>query len=295
MSSYYTQDPHEVLGLEKTAGVEEIRTAWREAARRHHPDAGGDAEQFKLAQWAFETLLSGGDTKGSTRRRQPDEARERDVNVKLDGEVGERAVVEIMVEHAVAVFGGPARISRWRQIHCLECSGSGVRCDVCNGDGRVGMLHEILVDVPKRSMHGESVVLHGEGDAGRRRRDDQGRAISNAGPYGDLEVRILVDRAGWIAEVGDDLVTDLRIDVYDALLGTETRVKGLDGSHVANVPPGSQPGQRIKIPGKGRPKPDGGRGDLIAVLQVEMFSNLTSFEKAVIEDLRKGRKLRGGS
>lgn len=290
MSTYSGLDPWKVLGVDPGATAEQIRMAWREAARVHHPDVGGDAEEFKKIQWAFEKLA--GEAGGPVRGRTEAAERHRDEDVALDGETGERIMVEVMVDHAMAVFGGVVKSTRWRMVHCPGCSGAGKQCSTCNGEGRVGDYHETTVGVPPRTGYGDILILRGEGDAGRRRRDTNGRAISNAGPYGDLEVRMLVAREPWIVEVGDDLVVDLHIDVYDAILGVETRIRGLDGSYVLSVPAGTQPGQRLRVPGRGRPKTDTGRGDLVAHVVVEIPQQLGSLEAETLKDLRKSKALR---
>jgi hypothetical protein len=46
----------QVLGVGPDATVEEIKQAYRRLARQHHPDAGGDAEQFHRIQQAYEVL-----------------------------------------------------------------------------------------------------------------------------------------------------------------------------------------------------------------------------------------------
>lgn len=51
-----TRTPHEILGVEPTATADDIRTAWRRLAVRHHPDAGGDAETFKEIAAAWDAL-----------------------------------------------------------------------------------------------------------------------------------------------------------------------------------------------------------------------------------------------
>lgn len=48
----------ERLGVEYDAGIDEIMTAWRAAAREHHPDAGGDAAEFSAVASAVEYLTS---------------------------------------------------------------------------------------------------------------------------------------------------------------------------------------------------------------------------------------------
>lgn len=47
---------YEVLGVPRTASAEAIKSAYRRAARRTHPDHGGDADEFRLVSLAYETL-----------------------------------------------------------------------------------------------------------------------------------------------------------------------------------------------------------------------------------------------
>jgi hypothetical protein len=51
-----SDDPYQVLGVGVTVSDEDLRTAWRAAVKRTHPDSGGDAESFRLTQWAWELL-----------------------------------------------------------------------------------------------------------------------------------------------------------------------------------------------------------------------------------------------
>jgi len=50
-------DAYAVLGLERGATDAEVRAAWRDAARRTHPDVGGDAVAFRRAREAYEILI----------------------------------------------------------------------------------------------------------------------------------------------------------------------------------------------------------------------------------------------
>lgn len=51
-----TADDLAALGLDAMPDKAALRRAWRDAAKRHHPDAGGDAEAFKRARAAYERL-----------------------------------------------------------------------------------------------------------------------------------------------------------------------------------------------------------------------------------------------
>jgi curved DNA-binding protein len=101
-----------------------------------------------------------------------------------------------------------------------------------------------------------------------------------------------VARVAWIVEVGDDLRTETTIDVYDAILGGETRVRGLDGTYPLTIPPGVQPGQQLRLSGRGRPREGAGRGDLIVVMYVEIPQKLGATEAAALDTLRRERQMR---
>ena len=61
----------------------------------------------------------------------------------------------------------------------------------------------------------------------------------------------------------------------------------LDGRITVKVPPGSRAGQKLRVRGKGLPKPGGGEGDLYAVLQVVTPSVLSDREKELYRELQQ--------
>lgn len=52
-------DPYQVLDVPVGASTDEVRAAFRRHATRHHPDRGGDSEQFIAGQEAYDELMSG--------------------------------------------------------------------------------------------------------------------------------------------------------------------------------------------------------------------------------------------
>ncbi|MCL2024921.1 MAG: J domain-containing protein [Coriobacteriia bacterium] len=62
-----TQNYYDVLGVAKTASASDIKKAFRQLARKHHPDAGGSEEKFKAINEAYEVLSD------DAKRKQYDE------------------------------------------------------------------------------------------------------------------------------------------------------------------------------------------------------------------------------
>src|SRR5919107_190363 len=89
---------------------------------------------------------------------------------------------------------------------------------------------------------------------------------------------------------GHDLDIDVPLAPWEAALGAEVDVPTLEGRVTMKVPPGSKAGQKLRLAGKGLPKPGGGAGDLYAILGVEVPSPLTEAEKRLFEDLLRASK-----
>ena len=49
-------DPYAMLGLSRDAGADQIKSAYRKAAKTAHPDSGGDAEHFSRLKTVYELL-----------------------------------------------------------------------------------------------------------------------------------------------------------------------------------------------------------------------------------------------
>ena len=74
---------------------------------------------------------------------------------------------------------------------------------------------------------------------------------------------------------------------WEAALGAQVEVPTLEGRVTMKIPPGSKGGQKLRLAGKGLPKPGGGAGDLYAALDIVVPSTLTEQEKKLYEQLRE--------
>ncbi|EPS62778.1 hypothetical protein M569_12012, partial [Genlisea aurea] len=139
---------------------------------------------------------------------------------------------------------------------CSKCRGDGKtitdHCRRCSGRGEVLVKHSIEVDVPPGINDGATMQVQGEGNIDQKR----GRA-------GDLYLVVHVEEKHGIKREGVNLYSNVAIDYTEAILGTVKKVQTVEGMKDLQIPPGTQPGQKLKLPRLGVPnlKRPSSRGD----------------------------------
>ena len=165
---------------------------------------------------------------------------------------------------------------------CPECGGEGIKpevlCNVCRGEGRVKTQERIKVFIPAGVDNNQEIKIEGAGDAGRR-----------GGKPGDLYVRIVIKKHPIFRRQGDDIFVKVPISFSQAALGDEIEIPTLDKKTILlKVPPGTESGKILRIPGKGIPHFSGfGRGDLYVELKIKTPKKLTKKQKELLEKLRE--------
>jgi molecular chaperone DnaJ len=87
---------------------------------------------------------------------------------------------------------------------------------------------------------------------------------------------------------GSDLWHTEVLPVEDAALGTKLEIPTLEEPVTVAVPSGTQPGQILRVAGKGLPAyGDAGRGDLMLVIEVEIPRHPDRAERRLFEQLRR--------
>ena len=166
---------------------------------------------------------------------------------------------------------------------CGRCGGLGevitTPCPTCRGEGRVTTDKTYHVDVPAGVVDGSTLRLTRRGAVGPR-----------GGSPGDLYVHLRVRPHDRYHREDDDLVTEVQVSIAQAALGTSIVLPTLDGDEELAVPAGTQPGHQFVLRGRGVPRLQGrGRGDLRAIVDVEVPTKLTTDETELLRSFAEGR------
>jgi molecular chaperone DnaJ len=164
---------------------------------------------------------------------------------------------------------------------CPTCRGKGTLidspCKNCRGSGLVKKRRRITVKIPLGIDEGYQLRLRGEGEM-----------APNGDEPGDLYVQVHVIPNELFMREGDDLMHILIISYPQAALGGEVSVPTLEGPTTVKIRPGTQPGETIRLKGKGMPHFRGyGRGDLLVRVGIAVPEKLTAQQRSLMEQLAK--------
>ena len=259
------KDYYKILGLDTTrVTVEEIKSAYRAAVKRNHPDLNVDdnlaEEKIKDINEAYKTLSI------PASKRKYDRIWNSRNNVnnyqKFKGKSivrktplkGENIETEIRVSLEDAFYGLEKKIS----LRTVD-----------------GKMKTFEVKIPEGIRNGEKIRLLGQGKKG-----------INGGKNGDLLIKINIEDSKMFKLYGSDLCTDLKLTPWEAALGTRVDVKTIDGETKVYIPQGIQSGEKLRISSKGYKDGKGGRGDLVAEVKIMVPKKLELDEKEMFERLK---------
>jgi molecular chaperone DnaJ len=271
----------------------------------------GQEVHFDFGDMGFGDIFSsffGGGGGGQQRRRT---ARGRDVET----------VLEISFEDAV--FGTEANLDLKLEDTCDHCKGSTVEpghemkaCDSCKGSGQtVRVTRTVFGNIQQAAVCGtcrgtgkvpekECSVCRGKGtqsknqkvelkipagidDGATIRLREHGEAVAN-GPKGDLYVSIRVKPHKKFTREGDLILSEERVSMVDAALGTELNIETVDGPVKMKVPAGTQSGTDFKLSGHGVPHlKRETRGAHIVTIHVDTPSKLSKKQRELLEQYQQ--------
>lgn len=165
---------------------------------------------------------------------------------------------------------------------CPTCHGRGsipdAACTRCKGSGEEHVERTVKVSIPGGIDEGQTLRLTNQGQPGLR-----------GGPPGHLFVVVEMAPHEHFRREGFDLYYDLKLSFPQAALGGEVSVPKLAGDEPARVkvPAGVQPGDQLVVRSEGVPRLDGrGRGDLVAVVQVDVPQKLSTKARQLLLELQ---------
>jgi molecular chaperone DnaJ len=277
------RDYYDVLGVDKSADDSEIKRAYRELARKFHPDLNPEgAETFKQINEAYAVLSD-----PRERSRYDRWGHEGEGLGSVGG--GFASVVETAQEVISDVFRRRKPKQRGRDLrYTLEVSfeeaafGCTRTIQVpIDPSGANPTTREFSVVVPPGTREGAVRMLKGEGEPGKA-----------GGTAGDLHVIVRVKDHPELKREGHDVLSDLHLTFAQAALGAVVEIPTLDGRVKMRIPEGTQGGRTLRIRGRGIPRGAGksaGRGDHLVKIAVLTPTNLTAKQRELLEEL--GRTL----
>lgn len=277
-------DYYSILGVDRSASPDDIKAAYRKLAMKHHPDRGGDAKKFQEISEAYETL---GDPNKKT---MYDHGGARGFGQGFQGNPFGGGFSHNPFDDLFSQFGFHFHTGN-QQVRNNDLT---IKVKISLKDSYLGKTMTINyplpsgrdqtleITIPPGIEHGQTMRMGGMGD-------DSIREI----PRGDLIVHIEVERDPQFRREEMALVTTLRIDVFDAMLGCDRTVRNIDGSELSlNIRPGTQNGQKYSCAGLGfrSIKFTNIRGDLIVQVIVDTPAikddNIAAKVRALAEEIR---------
>lgn len=158
---------------------------------------------------------------------------------------------------------------------CPLCRGRGKvaseKCATCAGAGEVRTERTINVTIPSGADSGTRIRIKGQGGPGR-----------SGAPAGDILVTLQVQPDRFFTRDGLDLHCEIPLNVAQAVLGSQVRVRTVDGKKILlKIPPGTQPGRKFRIKGQGVAK-GGQRGDQLVSVRVDLPEKLTPEQEELL-------------
>jgi curved DNA-binding protein len=292
------KDYYETLGVSKTASQDEIRKAFRKLARQFHPDV---AKDKKTAESKFKEINEAYEVVGDPEKRKKYDTLGKDWErgggfqqppgwggragrpgqPGGDFSFGGTGFSDFFEQFfGGREFSGHAGGGKFTGFGMDEAArGSDIEADLLvtieealqgtkkkisfrrNGSPKVETYE---VRIPKGVREGQRIRLAGQGEAGARR-----------DLAGDLYLRVRFAQHPDYRIVGNDLISELEVPAWKAVLGCEMDVGTPDGSVRLKVPPGTQPGRKFRLKGRGLPTGPATRGDFLVQVDVTLPATLS--------------------
>ena len=300
------KDYYSTLGLRRDATADDIKKAYRKLARKYHPDVSketGAEEKFKDVSEAYEVLKDPEKRAAYDRlgyyqpgqQFEPPPGWDTQFQQAFRTGGGEFSGADFS-DFFRDLFGGrfAQEAGRGRrgfavrgqdieakvEVSLAEAAGGAVRefamrVPESTPDGQVRTVERnVKVRIPKGATSGQKLRVPGKGGPG-----------TAGGEAGDLYLTVELAPHPFLRPDEHDLYLELPITAWEAALGAEVEIPTLSGKVRLRIPPGSSAGAKLRLSGKGLPKPHHGHGDLYCLLRIVTPPVLSERQRALFEQL----------
>ena len=256
-------DYYSTLGVPKNASQDDIRKAYKKQSMRHHPDRGGDEEQFKKINEAYQNL-SDPQKRAAYDNPQP----------HFEGGMPPG------FEDIFAQFGFRQQRSKNPDITLqVELTLKDVVLGknlIISYQLRNGQEEHVTINVPPGANHGDTVKYQGLGEN------------ILPGARGDLFIKLKVTNNTEWRRDRDNLYKTLKVNAFDMILGTAMQLNTVDDRTIElKIPKGTNNGTTFNVTGYGVPNVHNGRrGNLYITVETTIPKNLEERHLQKIKDIR---------
>lgn len=279
-------DFYSTLGINKNAGADEIKKAYRSLASKHHPDKGGDTAKFQEIQEAYATLSD------PEKKAQYDNPAPQGYSPfgqdPFGGWQGMNASPGGFEQffHQFGpdlgnIFGQRRSQARNRNIN-LETDIS--LEEAYNGKEiiasyRISTNEErtFEVKIPPGVHDGLTLRIGGAGDHSMRHL-----------PPGDAMLTIHVRQHPRFQRNGNDIIEQVEISAWDAILGKDLEIETIGKTKLTiKINEGTQPDSMLRIQGYGMPdvRNPSFKGNHMIAIKIIIPTNLTEFQKNTLKSI----------
>ncbi len=317
------KDYYQILGVNKDASEKDIKQAYRRLARKYHPDVNPNnkaaQEKFKDINEAYDVLSDPakrkkydalganwqqyeqyqragtqgpfqwggqGGPQGQYRTVTPEEFEQMFGGGGGFGGFGGEDIggfSDFFRTFFGGGFGGAQRAQpRTRRGQDVEQPVDVSLQEAYSGTSRIVQKdgRRLEIRIPPGVKTGSKIRYAGEGMPG-----------ASGGTPGDLYLRVQVDNAPNFERRGDDLYTELPVDLYTLILGGEVKVPTLKGQLVLKIPAGTQSAKSFRLAGQGMPRLNdpNTHGDLYVKVRPVLPEHVSPSERELFEKLAQMR------
>ncbi len=303
---------YKVLGIQKGTSDEEVKKAYRDLAKKYHPDINKDKDaenKFKEINEAYEHIIN----------KKPDEPEFMDTSsfFQYINNINPDIHFQMHLDFMEACLGTEKKISFNQQIecpscveykksngqlnikHCSKCRGSGffqfrqgnfsfgstcpqclgrgsaIECDICKGQGSIEIKREINVKIPAGINYGNILRINGHGNY-----------TYNMNGSGSLFLHVEINNNTNFTRQDDNIFSELNVDYLDCLLGSEIKIKTIHGETDLNIPTCTENGKVLKINNEGINH----NGHHYVTIKIQIPKVLDKRSKKILTNLKKLNK-----